>query len=469
MKFYNFFFNNDVDNERRRHLPFQPLIIWCAILFGLLGGFAIGSYLVFSLAFNIAPIKSFSSLIQIHGHLQLLGWTGLFIIGVSLYKMPRLMSCTPIRISTSYLILSSLFFGLSLRTLGQVIAHHFILEQYLLRNTVALGCCLESVGILIFFFTLFSRLIVFNAKPGAYAAASLKPFLIISFLGWFIYAALNLALAVIFTNSTSLIIDPIWNNTTTNVYIYLILLPTCFAFSISTFPIFLRLRAPIWPVERIALMYAIGSIFSLVCTTAIDLNFSNIILQLLFKFGICIRAAAILWLIFEIDLLRLHDPWFTKFRENIDRENKPPRKYASDFGQFGNFEYLIYAAYLWLVIATFTELISQFVDIGISSTIIRHFYLLGFVTHLILGMAVRMIPGFLGRNRIAFPHLVRLSFLLITISILGRTVPLILGITDQSIFRLFYGFSGFFAIFAILSLGVNLVATMRQDKISQQG
>lgn len=468
MNILNFFLNRSASNEKKRHLPFQPFIIWCAIIVGLFGGFATGSYLVFVLAYNIVPDKTFSSLVQVHGHLQLIGWTGFFIIGVSLYKMPRLMSCKPLQVSTSYLILSTLILGLLSRTFGQVLAHHFISDQAFLRYAVVVGCLLETIGILVFVYVLFPKLIKYHSKPGAYAAASLKPFLIVSFSGWLVYAVTNVVLAVLFANSSSLIIDPTWNNIATNIYVYLVLLPTCFAFSISTFPIFLRLRAPTWPVSYIALTYSIGTVFHLVCAAAIELHLSNVILQTLLEIGICIRVGAIIWLILEMDLLRIYDPWFTKFRGNTDRENRPPRKYAGDFGQFGKFEYLIYAAYFWLVVASLTEFISHFANIGISSTIIRHFYLLGFVTHLILGMAARMIPGFLGRSRVAFPQLVLLSFILITISILGRTFPLIFSVTNQSIFRFVYGFSGLFAILAILSLGINLAATVRQDKIARE-
>ncbi len=464
MKSIGILLNTNIKSERKRHLPFQSSIIFSAISIGLLGGFALGSYLVFILAYNIPPEKSLVSLIQIHGHLQLLGWTGFFIIGVSLYKMPRLMSCAHLKKSTYYLILTTLILGLMLRTLGQIFIQYQILEQDIFRVSIFIGCLLESSGVLIFVYILFPKLVKFNAQPGAYAAASLKPFLLVSFSGWLIYAIFNIAVAANFAVGDSIILNPIWNEIATNIYVYLVLLPTCFAYSTSTFPIFLRLRAPIWPVGKIALAYAIGSTFYLISVGTITFHSSNSILVFLLQLGLCIRILATLWFVSEIDLLRIRDPWFTKYRSASDRENRPPRKFAGDYGQFGNFEYLIYSAYFWLVIASLCELVSQFVAIGTSATIIRHFYLLGFVTHLILGMAVRMIPGFLGQNRIAFPNLVRLSLLFITISILGRTFPLVFGVTDYYIFRFLYGYSGVFAMLAITSLAVNLVTTVWLDK-----
>lgn len=219
MKFLNFFFDHSNRNERKRHLPFQPTIIWCAIIIGLLGGFALGSYIVFLFAYNISPEKTISSLIQIHGHLQLIGWTGFFIIGVSLYKMPRLMSCAPLNKSTSFIIIITLILGLMLRTLGQIFIQQDVLDQDILRYGIISGCLFETFGILIFVFILFPKLITFHAQTGAYAAASLKPFLLVSFSGWIVYAVFNVALAVNFAASNSLILDPSWNDVATNIYV----------------------------------------------------------------------------------------------------------------------------------------------------------------------------------------------------------------------------------------------------------
>jgi len=51
-------------------------------------GFAIGFIWA---ALSIALTMGFASFIQVHGHVQLLGWTGLFIISISLHFIPRLI------------------------------------------------------------------------------------------------------------------------------------------------------------------------------------------------------------------------------------------------------------------------------------------------------------------------------------------------------------------------------------------
>ncbi len=442
--------------SKRKHLPFQPFLIWSAIALGLLGGFGIGAHLVFVLGFGYPVRESFPALIQVHGHLQLLGWTGLFIIGISLYKLPRLTSAEPIKRSALFLIYIPIAGGLVLRSFAEILIFYTTFESSL-RLAVAIGCVAESLGILCYFLTIFPRMLRYSAKPGAFAASALKPFLLVSLGGWVVVAVLNLKVGLHFISQTDPLVDPTWNNIVSQAYIYLVLLPSCFAFSINTFPIFLRLRSPGWPVRRVAFVYALGALLHLI-GEAEAISFIELI-------GVLIRALAVLWVIVEIDLLRFRAPWFKKFRDAQDREHNPPRPHAGDFGQFGNFEWLIYAAYGWLVVAVLTEIAGAWSHL-VAPTIVRHFYLLGFVTHLILGMAVRMVPGFLGRSSIAFPMLVRLSFVLITISVVGRTFPLLFGALSVQAFRVAYALSGVVGMIAILVLGINLVATVIQERRS---
>ncbi len=450
----------------RRHLPFQTHVIWSAIILGLFGGFGLGAHLVYFLAFGLPPGNAFGAMVQVHGHLQLLGWTGLFIIGISLFKLPRLMSIRPLPENLVRAVFSTLVLGITLKSAAQILLF-YTKHDSALRMFVTLGSVMESVGILLYFAIFFRNSLTFRTQPGAYAAASIKPFLVVSLIGWFVYALINAVLGVAFYRNVSVVLSPSLNNIATETYIHGVLLPTCFAFSISTFPIFLRLRAPTWPVLRVATLYGAGAILYLSGTTGEEL-YSIEHAPILRAAGVCLRATAILWLIIEVDLVRLRLPWFRKFRENQDRENRPPRRHAGDYGQFGNFEWLIYAAYSWLFLGILAEVASLFSAFTVSSSVIRHFYLLGFVTHLILGMAVRIVPGFLGRNHIAYPSLVRLSFILILLATISRTFPVIMPSVNDGLLRFGYGFSGVVAMGAIALLGVNLVVTVRRNKQSPQ-
>jgi hypothetical protein len=448
---------------KRRHLPFQAYVIWSAILLGFFGGFGLGAHLVYFLAFELKPGKAFGAMVQVHGHLQLVGWTGLFIIGVSLFKLPRLMSSRPLSENLARAIILSLIVGLLLKSVAQILIFYATYETTL-RVMVMLGSLLESSAIILYVAVFAKNSLTFRPQAGAYAAASIKPFLLVSLVSWFAFALVNAAVGIDFARSSFFILSPVWNNLAVEIFIHGVLLPTCFAFSISTFPIFLRLRAPTWPVVRVALLYGVG-VFLYLSSNLTEILWPTLVLSdYLGSIGVCLRVAGTFWLLLELDMLRFYQPWFKKFRDNQDRENRPPRRTAGDYGQFGNFEWLIYAAYSWLFLGALSEIAALILASGPPYSVIRHFYLLGFVTHLILGMAVRIVPGFLGKNRIAFPSLVRLSFGLILFATICRTVPVLLPSLDRGVLRFGYGFSGVFAMLAIATLGVNLFVTVRRNK-----
>lgn len=429
----------------KRHAPFFFPLVAAAVLLGVLAGFSLGAYFAALLALGATPPQWFGAAIQIHGHIQLLGWTGLFIIAVSLYKLPRLTSTPPLPPGTLSIISATVLAGLLLRTGGQL-GLAFNPQASMQRTIAAFGCVLESAGMIYFAVLGLSRIISYKAQPGAYAASSIKPFLVVSIAGWVSYAVLNGLLGVDFLSKESDVFTARLNSLGIDYYLHGVLLPTCLAYSLSTFPIFLRLRAPNWPVWRPAALYAAGFACLLLAPIVDSLQ----------AIGAALRGLAVLWVVWKLDLLRLNAPWFVKFRGHSDRANRPPRRAAADYGQFGNFEWLLYSAYIWLVAGVLLDLAGALGAANLSGSVVRHIYFLGFVTQLILGMAARMIPGFLGMSCVPHPNLVRMSFALISVATLGRIAPLLFDSANSYPLRALFGLSGVFALSAILCLAINV-------------
>ena len=97
---------------------------------------------------------------------------------------------------------------------------------------------------------------------------------------------------------------------------------------------------------------------------------------------------------------------------------------------------------------------------------IRHIYLLGFITNLIMGMAVRMVPGFLKKRRIASTKLIDGTFWLINIAVIGRVLPLLLPLTlsdvpegIDTIVQAAFGLSGILGLLATICFAINLWKT----------
>ncbi len=105
--------------EKAQQAGFAIGFIWAALSIALTMGFAIAAHLAFVIGFDFPLGQGFASFIQVHGHAQLLGWTGLFIISISLHFIPRLIG-TPIdQPRLVHWVLGLLVSGLIVRGLAQ--------------------------------------------------------------------------------------------------------------------------------------------------------------------------------------------------------------------------------------------------------------------------------------------------------------------------------------------------------------
>ena len=90
----------------------------------------------------------------------------------------------------------------------------------------------------------------------------------------------------------------------------------------------------------------------------------------------------------------------------------------------------------------------------------RHAITVGFITLLIFGMAVRMLPGFSGKPRVASTRLVLATFWLGNLAALCRGLPLFAVNLPGADLAL--GVSGAIGWVAVACLAVNLGRTFRK-------
>ncbi|MFQ5639100.1 MAG: hypothetical protein ACE5IR_14045 [bacterium] len=462
------------------HIPsktqaeFEIRFIWWALGIAIFGGFALGAHVVSVIGFDFPLGKGFSSYIQIHGHVQFVGWAGLLILGISLHFLPRLAGLpikNPQRPAT---ILRLIVSGLIIRFVG----HSFL--PYLTKSAlltpvsilVTLSGLLEWLGIVFYIITVYQTTHGAQGVDKQPALHSIKPFMMIMLMGWFLYATFNIALLVNMTAGKNVILNPSWNEFAVQLFFHFVLLPVTFAFSIRMFPLFLRLPAIDWPVRRFAFSYILAITLQLLPNLPpIAAVISNVPFYVS-GVGLIAKGSAILWFVWKLDLFtRRRPPWTIHRVLEPGPERKPTRAGLPDYGEFGRFERLIYSAYAWLLLGAVLDILSGLAilldwTVPISSDAIRHTYLLGFVTQLILGMAVRMIPGFLRKKRVAVPELVEVTFWLANVAAVSRVVPLILPLAlyellpgIEIITQSFLGFSGIFGLAAVVCLTINLKKT----------
>jgi hypothetical protein len=141
-----------------------------------------------------------------------------------------------------------------------------------------------------------------------------------------------------------------------------------------------------------------------------------------------------------------------------------------DHGEYGRFERLLYLGYIWLLVgAALDAALGIYRAAGwpdpIDADALRHVYLAGFMSSLLIGMAPRMIPGFIHQRRIAYPGAVNVTFWLWAIGSGFRILPLLISpalstseVISNSL-ALIFGLSGLIGFSAIVVLAVNVIAT----------
>src|SRR6185437_2143262 len=105
----------------RRQEPFSRVapMLGAALLIGAGGGFVLASVLTLTRAFHVPTGAWWVALAQAHGHLQLYGWAGLFVLGVAMHFLPRLRGAGLAYPQAIPWLLGTLVAGIVLRGIGQ--------------------------------------------------------------------------------------------------------------------------------------------------------------------------------------------------------------------------------------------------------------------------------------------------------------------------------------------------------------
>ena len=96
-----------------------------ALPIALTTGFGYGAVMVALLAFGVIPGAWYPPLLQAHGHAQLFGWLGCFILGMGLFFLPRLRGAKLEHQERLRYVLLLFVTGIALRTVAQPLAGWF--------------------------------------------------------------------------------------------------------------------------------------------------------------------------------------------------------------------------------------------------------------------------------------------------------------------------------------------------------
>lgn len=467
-----------IDTSKTKKMAHQEpfsrvaVVIRAALLLGAGAGFVLATLLSLSYALALPLGAWWVASAQAHGHLQLYGWAGLFVLGISLHFLPRLRG-TPLvapRLITWILTLqvgSLLLRGLSQplqAATGSNVWRLPLLASGLLE-------CLALVGIVILLALTFSQGPRLASRP---ALVSILPFLAMAFCALALASIVNLFNVVQAAFSGGLVMS---NGDDLNVLLGLFgfLVPMAMAMSARSLPMYAGLEAfPVRILRPSQIAYLMGLALAAIGTSggAQEGAWSGSVSGV----GLTLMGAVILVFI-GVFLWMMRGRG--KLPQRVSRLAPQPdtaartyqRQVANHRQAYGPFVGLVASAYLWAMLGGLLLVCD-----GLALTAggaapfaldaIRHSFAVGFIALLICGISVRMIPGFSGQQ-IASPALVHATLWLGNAAALLRVGSLLLAPVlaaysgGPQIAAIAFGISGPLGLALAICLLVNLWPALR--------
>ena len=326
--------------------------------------------------------------IQAHGHAQVFGWIGSFILGIGYYSIPKLRRMKPFALWapwTSLLMWSS---GVTLRWTAGVYEWHW-------RALLPFSAGLEIAAFLIFF-----RMVSGHRSEAQAQARKLGEWILVVIagsIGWLAALVMNFVSAAFLAwRAPSPVLPHGFDQRLLVLETWGFLVPFIWGFSAKWLPIFLGLRS----LRSRQLLWAVA------------LNSAGVIAAL---FGLIVVSSFLLLVAFAtaVYALRIFEP----------SEREPKIK-----GVHASFPIFIRLAYAWAVLsaglAIWASLTKDSAGIWGAS---RHALTVGFVALMVFCIGQRVIPAFSGMRMLFSSKLMFVALALLSTGCLLRVVAEILA------------------------------------------
>lgn len=377
--------------------------------------------------------------IQMHGSSQLVGWVGLYIMGFFYFILPRLKGTTLVGRRWANLSFYLVLAGLIVRAL------FYNLETSNTPLYPLIAGLLDTVAAALFLGVCFKTLRQ-STEPKGIQDNFLLAGMIWFLVSGIIYSILNLQLYLgSFPSENSLIAGSVppylfsaW------VHLFLMGFVFNFIFGISSKTISSFLDTP--PVRE----GVVRKFFWL-------FNLSLI--------GYVISALTRIQVVYFITLLLIaHFTWVFIFSLRVFERRVGD---LDDVEMDRSHERFIRVGYAWLAISLGIALFQIMSEDPYAIHMLRgaanHGYTVGFVSMLMIGYSMKMIPVFTG-NRIWSSHLTNWTFWLLNIGNGSRIGFEILSATKNPAIHHLVGFTGFLEVFALILFGINIWVTMTKEE-----
>lgn len=350
------------------------------LLFMLFPGTFLGVWNLLQISGRESVASISPAWLQAHGHAQVFGWVGSFILGIGFYSIPKLRGEGNTSFTAAWFCWTTWTIGVAFRWSANVYLWHW-------RTLLPVSASLELVAFLIFFQAFAEHRVEGATKPKLdrwiwvvmSASTGLMLVLLTNLAGCF-YAALRLS-------------TPAFAHLFDQRYLALMawcfLVPFVWGFSAKWMPVFLGLK----PARTNILLAAVSTNLGGVCLLLVG---HVLTASCLFALGAVFSAAG-------------------------TRIFEPSVKEPKIRGVHPSFPFFLRSAYAWLLIAAALGIASSLWDTsgGIWGAS-RHALTVGFISVMILCVGQRVLPAFAGMRILWSTKLMFMALLLLTIGCSAR-------------------------------------------------
>jgi uncharacterized protein involved in response to NO len=420
----------DIETIRTHEMELQRAVtVWIVtgLLFMLVPGTFLGAWNLIEITDQQTAASLDPAWLQAHGHAQIFGWIGSFILGIGFYSLSKMAGAARFAVSRSWMSWALWTAGVLLRWCTNVWAWEW-------RWMLPLSAVLELAGFSLFFLTVRRHRAGPATNPaGATESRVWMALVIAGTIGFLVSLLANAFVAIqaaLFDYGPA--IPHVANQRLLALFTWAFPVVTIWGFSARWLPVFLGLHNPVprlliagLAVNVIAVLFALAGQW--------------LPATVLFTIGAAFASAGL----------------------GIFRRSVRPPKVAGVHATFPTF---IRIAYVWLLIAAGIGVVAAVWDrSGGLWGASRHALTVGFISTMVFGIGQRILPAFCGMRVLFSPALMFASLVLLSAGCGLRVISEIGAYEDyvQSLWPVL-PVSAVTEMAAVTMFAANLLLTFRQ-------